>query len=68
MDILRELGATLLKMFAADLWLSLSALAAVVLVATALQMRLLPPTAAPFVLATGVLAALTLGVIHSARR
>ena len=68
MDILRDLGATLLKMFAADLWLTMSALAAVGLVGAALQIGILAPPAAPFALATGVLAALALGVIHSARR
>ena len=68
MDILRDLAATLVKMFAADLWLTLAALVTVGLCAAALRVGLLPITAAPFVLAAGVLGALTLGVIHSARR
>lgn len=68
MDVLRALGATILKMFAADLWLTLSALGAVGLCAAGSRAEILPPAALPFVLAAGVVASLAVGVIHGARR
>ncbi len=66
--ILRDLGATLIKMFAADLWLTLVAIVSVTLCAVALRSGLIGPGALPFVLAGGILAALVAGVAHGARR
>ncbi|HEV2364134.1 MAG TPA: hypothetical protein VGS12_08060 [Caulobacteraceae bacterium] len=68
MDVLKALGATVLKMFAADLWLTLSALAAVGGSGAAVRLHWIAPEALPFLLAAGVLAALVLGVAHGARR
>lgn len=67
MDVLRELAATIAKMFAADLWLSLIALAAVALCALGLRSHVIDPGALPFLLAAGVLAALTVGVLRGRR-
>jgi hypothetical protein len=66
--IFRDLGATLVKMFAADLWLTLVAIASVALSAGALRTGLIGASVLPFVLAGGILAALVVGVIHGARR
>jgi|GEM_PF-4975066 len=68
MEVLRALAATIGKMFATDLWLTATALAAVGLCAAGLRAHLIAPAALPFVLAGGVLAALTVGVIRGARR
>jgi hypothetical protein len=68
MDVLRALLSTIGKMFAADLWLSLAAVATVALVAAGLRTSVIPHTWAPFLLGAGVLAALTTGVIRGARR
>ncbi|HZZ36788.1 MAG TPA: hypothetical protein VFE03_13780 [Caulobacteraceae bacterium] len=68
MDVLKALFATIGKMFAADLWLSLAAVATVALVAAGLRTFLIPHAWAPFLLGAGVLAALTTGVIRGARR
>ncbi len=68
METFRALLATLGKMFAADVWLSLTAVAAVGLCAFGLDQRLIPASAAPFLLGGGVLAALTIGVLRGARR
>lgn len=68
MDVLRALAATIWKMFAADLWLTLTALAAVALFAVALRTGFLATGLLPFALAGGVLGALAVGVIHGARR
>ncbi|MGI8841938.1 MAG: hypothetical protein ACR2F8_14335 [Caulobacteraceae bacterium] len=68
MDILRALAATLGKMFAADLWLTATALAAVGLCAAGLRGHVIPPSVLPFALAAGVLIALAIGVIRGARR
>ncbi len=64
MNVLSELGATIVKMFAADLWLSLIALAAVGLCALALRGHWVSASALPFLLAAGVLAALMVGVLR----
>ena len=68
MNVLKALGVTILKMFAADLWLTLTALLVVVLCAGGLRAHLLTAGAAPFLLAGGVLIALTLGVVRGAGR
>ena len=68
MEVLRALAATIGKMFATDLWLTATALAAVGLCAAGMRAHLIAPAALPFVLAGGVLAALTVGVIRGARR
>ena len=66
--VLRALGATLFKMFAADLWLTLMAVGTVGLCAAGLRIGLIGPSALPFLLAGGVLAALAAGVLRGARR
>ena len=66
--LLRDLAATLLKMFVADFWLTSIALAVVGLCAAGLRAHLLPPSVLPFALATGVLLALGLSVINAAGR
>ncbi len=68
MEVLRALLATVGKMFAADLWLTATALAAVALCAAGLRGHLIAPSILPFALAGGVLAALAIGVIRGARR
>ncbi|MGI9169395.1 MAG: hypothetical protein ACR2FH_04365 [Caulobacteraceae bacterium] len=68
MEILRALGAEIFMMFAADLWLTVTALAAVALAALALRGHLLAPSLLPFALAGGVLVALAVGVVRGARR
>ena len=68
MEVLRALAATIGKMFAADLWLTVTVLAAVALCALGLRAHLIAPTALPFALAGGILAALTVGVFRGARR
>jgi hypothetical protein len=68
MDVLKALGQTLAKMFAADLWLSLGAVAVVAACGLALTARLLPPAAIPYLLLAGVLAALALGILRAAAR
>jgi len=67
-DVLKALTAEIVKMFAADLWLTLTALAAVGLTLLAIRTGLIDPAAAPFVLAGGVLVALAVGVARGARR
>ena len=66
--VLRALGATLFKMFAADLWLTLMAAGTVGLCATGLRIGFVTPGALPFLLAGGVLAALATGVARGVRR
>jgi len=66
MDVLADLARTLVKMFAADLWLTCGAIAVVVIVRLGLAQGLLPAAAAPWLLAAGVLGALVLGVVHGA--
>ena len=68
MDVLRALAATIAKMFATDLWLTATALAAVALCAIGLRAHIVPPAILPFLLAAGIVAALAVGVIRGARR
>jgi len=68
MTILRAIGALLGKTFVADLWLTLAALASVALCWIGLRADVLTPTAAPFVLAAGVLGALAIGVVRGTKR
>ena len=58
MDVIRALGAELWKMFAADLFLTLGALATVSGLGLLLHWGLLPVRQAPFVLAAVILAIL----------
>ncbi len=67
-NMLRELAATLLKMFVADFWLTATVLAVVGLCAVGRYAHILPPSVLPFALATGVLVALGLSVASAARR
>ncbi len=67
MSVLRALGAEIFKMFAADLWLTVTALAAVLLCFGGLQMHLLDAKALPYCLAGGILLALAIGVYRGAR-
>ena len=67
MDVLKALGETILKMFAADLWLSLTALAVIGLTTLGLAHGL-PAGVAPFALTAGIAAALAIGVARGARR
>ncbi len=67
-DVLRALFATLVKMFVADLWLTLTALGSVALCAAGLRTGLIRADLAPVLLALGVAAALVVGVAHGARR
>jgi hypothetical protein len=66
--VLRALAATVFKMFAADLWLTLTALAAVGFCAAGLRFGFLGSDVLPFALAGGVLVALVAGVARGARR
>lgn len=66
-DVLKAFLATLLKMFAADLWLTLIALGSVALCAAGLRSGIVRPDMSPFLLALGVVAALVAGVAHGAR-
>jgi hypothetical protein len=61
MEVIGELGATLWKMFAADLFLTLGALATVAGLGLLLHFGILPVRQAPF-----VLAAIILGVLVTA--
>ncbi len=67
-DVIRALFATVTKMFFADLWLTIAALATVALCAAGVRSGWLRADVAPFLLAAGVLVALVAGVIHGARR
>ena len=62
MDVIRALGATLWKMFAADLFLTLSALGTVVGLGLLLHVGALPVRQAPFVLAAVILGVLVTAV------
>jgi hypothetical protein len=68
MDVLRALADEIRKMFAADLWLTLAAVATVAVVATGLRASVIPPAWAPFLLGAGVLGALTMSVVRGAGR
>lgn len=67
MDVLKALADEIRKMFAADLWLSLAAVATVALVAAGLRSGVVPSTWAPFILGAGVMVALATGVVRGAR-
>ncbi len=67
MSVLRALGSTIVKMFAADLWLTLAAIAIIASAAAALRANIVPPTALPFLIAAAIAAALALGVVRGAR-
>jgi len=47
MSVLRALVSTIVKMFAADLWLTIGAVAIIALAATALRAKLAPPGTLP---------------------
>ena len=67
LDVLQELLSTIRKMFAADLGLTLTAIAVVGLIALGLSAHVLSMGLAAILLPTGVLAALLLGVWRGAR-
>jgi hypothetical protein len=67
MDILRAFLQTIVKMFAADLWLSLTAIVVVMACGTALSTHLLSAGVLPYLLASGVMAALIIGVARGAK-
>jgi hypothetical protein len=66
--VLRALAATVSKMFVADLWLTLTALAAIGFCAAGLRFGFIGAATVPFVVAAGVFAALIAGVARGARR
>ncbi|HEY5106889.1 MAG TPA: hypothetical protein VII73_08970 [Caulobacteraceae bacterium] len=68
MSSLKALLATIGKMFAADLWLTLIALATVAICAIGLRAHIFSPVRVPFILAAGVALALVVGVVRGARR
>lgn len=68
MDVLKALGAEIYKMFVADLWLTMTALATVAVCAGATKLGLIEPGLMPPLLAGGVLAALLVGVGRGAGR
>jgi hypothetical protein len=67
MEIVTAFLRTIAKMFAADLWLSLTAVAVVAGCGVALRLHVLPAESIPFLLAAGVTAALIIGVARGAR-
>ena len=68
MTLIRAVVALLIKIFAADLWLTLTAIAAVALSGLGLQNHILSPAALPWCLTAGVLAALIIGVARGSKR
>ena len=66
MDVIRAFLAEIWKMFAADLLLTLGALACLVGVALGLRAHLFGASAAPFVLGGAVMAVFVLAVARSA--
>lgn len=62
MEVLAAFFRTIAKMFAADLWLSLTAVAVVAACGAALSFHLLPATSLPYLLGAGIMAALAIGV------
>src|SRR5207237_206535 len=64
MEVLRALGQTIVKMFAADLWLSLGAVAAVAACGLGLSLGVLPAAWVPFVLLAAILATLGGGIVR----
>ena len=67
MDVVRAFLQTIVKMFAADLWLSLAAIAVVAGCGAALSASLLPASILPYLLGAGVMGALVIGVARGAR-
>ena len=68
MRLIRAVIALLIKIFAADLWLTLIAIATVALCGIGLKSHILNPAALPWYLTAGVLAALTIGVARGLKR
>ena len=68
MNLIRAVIAMLIKIFAADLWLTLTAIMAVALCGAGLKSHILDPAALPWCLTAGVLAALTIGVARGSKR
>jgi hypothetical protein len=68
MNVLRDFLATLYKMFAADLPMTMIAIGVVILCAALLAAHLLTAGALPYVLTAGILAALSIAVWGGARR
>ena len=67
MDVLKELGDTLRKMFIADLGLTSLAVLVVAAVAEGLAAHVITPAAAQILLPAGALTALLLGVWRGSR-
>jgi hypothetical protein len=67
MGIIIAFFRTIAKMFAADLWVSLMAVAVVAGCRAALSIHLLPAESLPYLLAAGVVAALAVGVARGSR-
>ncbi len=67
MDVLKAFLQTIVKMFAADLWLSVTAIAVVAICGGALSAGVLPGSVLPYLLAAGVMAALVIGVARGAK-
>jgi hypothetical protein len=68
MEVLKELGDTIRKMFMADLGLTLLAIAVVAVTAAGLNLHVFSPETAMIVLPAGALAALLLGVWRGSRK
>ncbi|MGH6992882.1 MAG: hypothetical protein ACRED8_03640 [Caulobacteraceae bacterium] len=68
MDVLAALGRTLIKMFAADIALTGSAVVAVIACAILLKTGVIGPFAIPLILAAAILAALAWAVLRAAAR
>ena len=68
MSVVADFLRTLWKMFAADLPMTLLALVVIGAVAFGLSARALSPSAAPFVLTSGLLASLILAIARGSRR
>ncbi len=66
MEVLKALGQTIIKMFAADLWLSVGAIAVVAACGAGLALKVLPGAYVPFALLAGIIAALALGTLRGA--
>ncbi len=67
MSVIRATVVLLVKIFAADLWLTLTALATVGVCAVGLNLHILVPGALPYMLTGGVLAALTIGAVRGSK-
>jgi hypothetical protein len=67
-DVLRAFAAEIVKMFAADLWLTLGAVAVVAVVAGGETAHVLGRGAVAPAIGVGVAAVLTVAVLRAARR